>query len=96
MLTARCRKTDMIARYGGEEFLICFPATELRQANALCDTLRAAIARYDWKSLGLTMPVTISFGIAERRGAMSARALLDTADLRLYEAKNGGRNLVVA
>jgi diguanylate cyclase (GGDEF)-like protein len=96
MLTARCRKTDMIARYGGEEFLICFPATELRQANALCETLRAAIASYDWKSLGLTMPVTISFGIAERRGAMSARALLDTADLRLYEAKNGGRNLVVA
>lgn len=96
MLITRCRKTDMIARYGGEEFLICFPGTELAQANALCETLRAAIATYDWKSLGLTMPVTISFGIAERRSGMSLRALLDTADLRLYEAKNGGRNLVVA
>lgn len=96
VLTARCRKTDMIARYGGEEFLICFPETELLQANALCETLRAAIATYDWRSLGLTVPVTISFGIAERRTGMSIRALVDTADLRLYEAKNGGRNLVVA
>lgn len=96
MLTTRCRKTDMIARYGGEEFLICFPETNLAQANALCETLRASIAAHDWGTLGLATPVTICFGIAERRADMSLRALLDMADLRLYEAKNGGRNLVVA
>ena len=95
-LTARCRKSDMIARYGGEEFLICFPETRLAQANAICETLRVAIASYDWQALGLSMPVTLSFGIAERNEGVSLRALLDVADLRLYEAKNGGRNLVVA
>lgn len=96
VLMSRCRKTDMIARYGGEEFLICFPETDLARANALCETLRAAIAAHDWTSLGLRTPVTISFGIAERRPGTSLRALLDQADLRLYQAKNGGRNLVVA
>ena len=95
-LSARCRKSDMIARYGGEEFLICFPETDLAQANIICETLRAAIASHDWQALGLSMPVTLSFGIAERNEGVSLRALLDVADLRLYEAKNGGRNLVVA
>ena len=96
ILRARCRKTDMIARYGGEEFLICFPETDAAQANALCETLRAAIEHDDWSRLKLTMPVTISFGVAQSRPEQSLRDLLDAADLRLYEAKNKGRNLVVA
>jgi diguanylate cyclase (GGDEF)-like protein len=96
VLLARCRKTDMIARYGGEEFLICFPGTDPEQANALCETLRAAIEHYDWGALKLRAPVTISFGIAECRHDQSLRSCLDKADLRLYEAKNSGRNRVVA
>jgi diguanylate cyclase (GGDEF)-like protein len=95
-LMARCRKSDMIARFGGEEFLVVFPDTELEQANAICETLRLAIATCDWKSLGLSMPVTISFGITESRKGLSPDALLEEADIRLYEAKNGGRNRVVA
>ena len=96
LLTARCRKSDMIARYGGEEFLICFPETSARQAHVTCEALRIAIAQYDWASIGLNMTVTISFGIAESRDGLSAGQLVDQADVRLYEAKHGGRNLVVA
>ncbi|HUF72723.1 MAG TPA: GGDEF domain-containing protein [Gammaproteobacteria bacterium] len=95
-MTARCRKSDMIARYGGEEFLIFFPEVTAAEANAKCEELRLAIARYDWQSLRLHAPVTISFGIAESRGGMPPRSLMDEADVRLYEAKKGGRNLVVA
>jgi len=40
--------------------------------------------------------VTISFGIAEYRADASPERLLNRADVRLYQAKNGGRNLVVA
>jgi diguanylate cyclase (GGDEF)-like protein len=96
ILLERCRKTDMIARYGGEEFLICFPATDVGQAHALCEQLRLAIESEDWSQLSLRAGVTTSFGLAERRPGLSLRDLLDMADLRLYAAKNGGRNLVVA
>ena len=96
MLTARCRKSDMIARYGGEEFLICFPETGIEQANAICETLRAAVAGHDWRAIGLKLPVTISFGVAESRDELGAEALVEEADVRLYEAKNAGRNRVVA
>jgi diguanylate cyclase (GGDEF)-like protein len=96
ILRERCRQTDMIARYGGEEFLICFPHTDLRQARVLCEELRSSIERTNWSPLGLAAGVTISFGIAERRADSSPDSLLNTADLRLYSAKNNGRNRVVA
>ncbi len=96
ILSERCRKTDMVARYGGEEFLICFPHTDLYQAQALCEELRVAVESGDWRGFGLAAGVTISFGIAELRADSSAGALLDRADRHLYAAKNRGRNLVVA
>lgn len=96
ILVSRCRKSDMIARYGGEEFLICFPEMNAEQANVTCETLRECIEGHDWKSLGLRVPVTISFGIAQSRGDVSTNALIREADLRLYQAKHGGRNLVVS
>lgn len=95
-LRERCRRVDMIARYGGEEFLICFPGTSLSQARRICEDLRRAIEHQDWQGLGLADSVTISFGIAEGRHESSASAIVHMADLRLYSAKESGRNLVVA
>ena len=96
ILKERCRTTDVLARYGGEEFLLCFPNTELRDARLVCEDLRAAVERSNWTQLGLVAGVTISFGIADYRTDASAERLLDRADVHLYEAKHGGRNLVVA
>jgi len=95
-LRDRCRASDVLARYGGEEFLLCFPNTELREARRLCEDLRLAIESTPWAQLGLAAGVTTSFGIAEYRGDSSLERLLSQADLRLYEAKNNGRNRVVA
>jgi len=95
-LRERCRVSDVLIRYGGEEFLLCFPDTALRQACLVCEELRAAVEGCPWTQLGLAAGVTISFGIAEFRGDVSADRLIDRADVHLYEAKNRGRNLVVA
>ncbi len=95
-LRDRCRPGDVLARYGGEEFLLCFPGTELREARLICEELRAAVEGINWAQLGLAAGVTISFGIAEYRTDTSPERLVGQADIRLYEAKNGGRNLVVA
>ena len=96
VLRDRCRANDVLARYGGEEFLLCFPNTDLREARLVCEELRTAVERSNWPQLGLAGGVTISFGIADYRADASADRLLNRADVRLYEAKHGGRNLVVA
>ncbi len=92
----RCRSSDMVARYGGEEFLICFPETDIRKARVICEELRSAIEMETWTALGLPGRVTVSFGLAERRSDSSRQSLLSAADLRLYAAKNNGRNQVIA
>jgi diguanylate cyclase (GGDEF)-like protein len=96
ILRDRCRKTDIVARYGGEEFVLCFPQTDLRSAEALCEQLRAAIATTNWSQYGVGIGVTISFGIAEHWPGSSPDTLLDRADRLLYRAKHDGRNRVVA
>jgi diguanylate cyclase (GGDEF)-like protein len=96
ILQQRCRASDVLARYGGEEFLFAFPHTTLAEAQALCEMLRAAVAGAGWKDLGLAGEVTLSFGLAVRRADASLESLLRLADERLYAAKHGGRNRVVA
>lgn len=95
-LQQNCRAGDMVARYGGEEFLFCFPRTAPGEAAAICEALRATVARTNWSDLGLAAPVTLSFGLALREPGLSLDALLRQADQRLYAAKNAGRNRVIA
>ena len=96
LLRERCRAVDVLARYGGEEFLICLPNTDLREARLRCEELRTAIESANWSALGLAAGVTISFGIAEYKADASPDRLVSRADRLLYEAKNSGRNRVVA
>jgi len=80
--------------YGGEEFLICFPDTPLEEARNLCEELRMAVEQPAWSRMDLDNDVTMSFGVAESRPEVTASALVDVADRRLYAAENSGRNRV--
>lgn len=86
------REFDVVARFGGEEFVILTPDTDAEQASHLAERIRAALA--DTRIAGLA--VTASFGVTELRSGETLDATLARADQRLYEAKRGGRNQVVA
>jgi PleD family two-component response regulator len=58
--------------------------------------LRAEVETHAWDVLGLHGKVTISFGIAACMPGLSLQAVIGKADMRLYSAKNAGRNRVVA
>jgi diguanylate cyclase (GGDEF)-like protein len=100
ILVNRCRKTDVVARYGGEEFLLCFPETNVDFAEQICGQIRAAIEKADWSAIahlvGDDFHITISFGVAEIGRDSRRTTILGEADSRLYQAKHGGRNRVVA
>jgi diguanylate cyclase (GGDEF)-like protein len=94
ILRGQLRATDLVARYGGEEFVIALPDTDLLQAAALCDKLRAAIAAFPWSELQPGLAVTMSMGVHGDLGAGTAEAMLRKADDQLYRAKESGRNRV--
>lgn len=91
----RCRKTDIVARYGGEEFLFCFPDTDPEFAEQICSQIRTTVECTDWSEIGEDINITVSFGVAVVDGDSRRTGILSDADLRLYQAKNKGRNQVV-
>ncbi len=94
------RKEDVLARYGGEEFVVLPRETGLRGGEALAERIRKAVERsrfsWDGKSLTFTVSVGVSVidGLAD--GELGHRGLLEAADQALYQAKQDGRNRVVA
>ncbi|TDK36951.1 PleD family two-component system response regulator [Rhizobium deserti] len=100
---ARIRSTvrgaDLACRYGGEEFVVVMPDTDAAAAASIAERLRDIIERspFHLKSTGTAINITASLGIAcNSTGAETPDQLLKQADRALYEAKNAGRNRVVA
>jgi two-component system cell cycle response regulator len=93
------RGADLACRYGGEEFVVVMPDTDPISAAAIAERLRRIIEEspFDLPGTGLTLSITASLGIATNMaGVETPEQLLKQADKALYEAKNQGRNRVVA
>jgi two-component system, cell cycle response regulator len=98
LMTSQIRVEDMLARYGGEEFVIVLRETPIGGAEVLADRIRRVIADTPIEvSEGRSLRVTVSAGCASLACTTGADAgqLVQTADRRLYLAKQQGRNRVV-
>lgn len=95
-LSANIRLTDHVARWGGEEFLILLSQTNLTQAAKVAEKLRLSVAEIDPQEVPQRQAITASLGVQSIEYAETIEDLINQADDRLYQAKNGGRNLVVA
>ncbi|HQZ38160.1 MAG TPA: diguanylate cyclase [Vicinamibacterales bacterium] len=99
VLEATLRRLDRVARVGGEEFAILMPETGRQEAIIAMERVRAALARSPCvlPGGGVTLPVTLSIGVGvSLEDADNPDALFGVADKRLYAAKRGGRDRVVA
>jgi diguanylate cyclase (GGDEF)-like protein len=91
---AALRGYDLIFRYGGEEFLAVLVDCETHAAAAVAERLRQSFAETDFGLEGRKQ--TVSIGVATVAVGGRLAAALDEADARLYRAKTGGRDRVVA
>lgn len=89
------RSYDWVGRYGGEEFLLVLPGTNLEQARVRAEQMRRAIESMVIMEGADRIEVTISLGVAAGYPS-HYDTMVQTADSSLYEAKNNGRNRVVA
>jgi diguanylate cyclase (GGDEF)-like protein len=89
------RATDVACRFGGEELVILLPDCPLDMAVGRANQLRARVAEITQGRDG--MIVTASFGVAAMpETSIRSADLIATADAALYQAKQHGRNRVVA
>lgn len=94
-LAAQVRAGDVVGRWGGEEFLVLMPRTDLEGALCVAERIRAVTAASPVTGGGDTIAITVSGGCALGH-AEASEDLIKLADDRLYQAKTGGRNRIVA
>ncbi|HET7293887.1 MAG TPA: diguanylate cyclase [Vicinamibacteria bacterium] len=90
------RATDLAFRYGGEEMAVLLPSCGKEQAVDVAEKIRVAVSTSSGRTGRFGAKNTVSVGVATfPEDGRVARALVDTADAALYEAKRTGRDRVV-
>lgn len=100
VLMKNIRKYDILARYGGEEFAVILPKTTEQDALSVGEKLRLEIEQTTFSGESGDHRITASFGQAYANPStdekFSKNIFINQADEALYEAKEKGRNLVIA
>ena len=95
-ISRRIRREELFARYGGEEFALVLPETGIERARIVCEEIRQLVEDEVFVFDEEEIRITVSMGIASMAGELEPHEFIKLADEALYEAKNGGRNRVVA
>ncbi len=98
LLRESVRNDDLIGRLGGEEFGIYMIETAHAEALLLSERVRCHIAQSPAYSVdGRACFVTVSIGLStERTPAETLKDVLHRADMAMYQAKEDGRNRILA
>lgn len=91
-LRSEIRSHDVAVRWGGEEFVIFLPGTHEERAAMIAERIRQSLHHIK-TDIG---HITASFGVAERQPGELIDSFVLRSDIRLYAAKNGGRDRVVS
>ena len=90
------RNGDTVARWGGEEFIVLLPAADLEGTRLIAEKIRQRIEVEDFDKLAGGLQVTVSIGCVEMNSSEGLDELVARADRAFYEAKDRGRNQIVA
>ena len=92
LAASQLRGVDLAARYGGEELAFLLPRTNLADAHAVAERIRAAVEGHAFDGLH----ITASLGVAgwTEAGVEMPERLVERTDAALYRAKAAGKNRV--
>ena len=93
-VSSEIRDSDVFARYGGEEFIVMLPDTLEEGALSLAMKVSKSLEKNHYTDGNLTIPITISVGLATLKDEKLLRELIHRADEALYAAKENGRNRI--
>jgi len=99
-LASICRQTlrpqDTVARYGGEEFIVLLPETPLADAVTALTRLQRELTRNFFLHDNEKVLITFSAGVTQWQLEDGQEAVIKRADELMYQAKQTGKNRVVA
>lgn len=90
------RPNDIVARLGGEEFIIIYPESDLEQATAALVRLQRELTKAYFMADEKKLLITFSAGVSVWSHGESMETVIGRADDAMYQAKETGKNKVVA
>ncbi|MCO4825566.1 MAG: GGDEF domain-containing protein [Amylibacter sp.] len=95
-LKKNVRSADLVARIGGEEFLIILENATIERVKQIAERLRFEISSKTFLAdSGDAISAYASIGVSGTKSTWaSSEALIESADMALYRAKDDGRDRV--
>ena len=94
-LSSSIRIDDGAFRWGGEEFILLLTHRNLEEATEFAEELRGRIENDVITFEGTDIKITMSFGVSEINPELTTEENVEQADVKLYYAKEHGRNRVI-
>jgi len=90
------RANDVVGRIGGEEFAVFLQDANKEEAKMVASRIRRTVESIDFiPEDGIKAPLTVSVGVAMKDEMDNVVGAMQLADMRMYKAKESGRNQVV-
>ncbi|HEY7986016.1 MAG TPA: sensor domain-containing diguanylate cyclase [Methylophilaceae bacterium] len=98
--SATARPRDFFARFGGEEFMMILPETDAKSAYMIAERclnlISAEQIAHAKSQIGQTLTVSLGVGTIIPSQQEEPTGFIEAVDKRLYQAKQQGRNRIVA
>ena len=90
------RPQDTVARYGGEEFVVLLPDTQLEEGRQAMVRVQRELTKHYFMHDNQKVLITFSCGVTQLPPDGTREDAIKRADELMYQAKNTGKNKVVA
>ena len=88
------RAGDLLARLGGEEFGVLFRSASFEQASESAERMRQVLSARPFAAGAAEVELTASIGLAALTETRPPDDSLRQADIALFKAKDGGRDMI--
>lgn len=82
------REQDLAFRLAGDEFVIVFADADQQASLLVCERIAQGMREFDWPSIGISYPVSLTSGVAQAEAGDSAEKLISRADRDMYIRKS--------
>lgn len=96
LLSNELREKDMAGRWSGNQFILFLPKLTQKATLTIAERLRQRASEIELYSQGDQIKITLSIGICSTEKTTGLDDLLSLAENCVYQAKQMGRNRVIA